>query len=66
MVFFTKNSQFLIFLSAYNNLALRLKLEIINPIVSTLLPSLQDYWLAGFTDADVRRAGRMFYFIFTI
>lgn len=42
---------FLIFLSAYNNLALRLKLEIINPIVSTLLPSLQDYWLAGFTDA---------------
>ena len=52
MVFYTKNSQFLIFLSAYNNLALRLKLEIINPIVSTLLPSLQDYWLAGFTDAE--------------
>ena len=64
--FFYKNSQFLIFLSAYNNLALRMKLKIINPIVSTLLPSLQDYWLAGFTDADVRRAGRMFYFIFTI
>ena len=52
MVFSTKNSQFLIFLSAYNNLALRLKLGIINPIVSTLLPSLQDYWLAGFTDAE--------------
>ena len=52
MVFFTKNSQFLIFLSAYNNLALRMKLEIINPIVSTLLPSLQDNWLAGFTDAE--------------
>jgi hypothetical protein len=42
MVFFTKNSQFLIFLSAYNNLALRMKLEIISPIVSTLLPTLQD------------------------
>lgn len=52
MVFFTQNSQFLIFLSAYNNLALRKKLEIINPIVSTLLPSLQDNWLAGFTDAE--------------
>lgn len=52
MVVFTKNSQFLIFLSAYNNLALRFKLEIINPIVSTLLPTLQDYWLAGFTDAE--------------
>ena len=52
MVFFTKNSQFLIFLSAYNNLALRMKLEIINPIVSTLLPSLQDNWLAGFIDAE--------------
>lgn len=52
MVFFTKNSQFLIFLSAYNNIALRLKLEIINPIVSTLLPTLQDYWLAGLTDAE--------------
>jgi LAGLIDADG endonuclease len=52
MVFFTKNSQFLIFLSAYNNLALRLKLEIIHPIVSILLPTLQDYWLAGFTDAE--------------
>jgi hypothetical protein len=52
MVFFTKNSQFLIFLSAYNYLALRMKLEIINPIVSTLLPTLQDHWLAGLTDAE--------------
>ena len=52
MVFFTKNSQFLIFLSAYNNLALRMKLKIINPIISTLLPNPQDNWLAGFTDAE--------------
>ena len=29
-----------------------MKLKIINPIVSTLLPSLQDNWLAGFTDAE--------------
>ena len=52
MVFFTKNSQFLIFLLAYNNLALRMKLKIINPIISTLLPNPQDNWLAGFTDAE--------------
>lgn len=52
LVFLTKNSQFLIFLSAYNNLALRMKLEIIDPIVNTLLPTLQDSRLAGFTDAE--------------
>jgi hypothetical protein len=52
MVFLTKNSQFLIFLSAYNNMALRMKLEIINPIVDTLLPTLHDHWLAGLTDAE--------------
>ena len=52
MVFLTKNSQFLIFLSAYNNMALRTKLETINPIVDTLLPTLHAHWLAGFTDAE--------------
>jgi len=33
-------------------MALRTKLEIINPIVDTLLPTLHDNWLAGFTDAE--------------
>lgn len=37
-----------------------MKLEIINPIVSTLLPSLQDNWLAGFTDAVRPEAGGCF------
>lgn len=52
MVFFTRYSRFLTFLSVYNDLALRMKLEIINPILDTLLPNLQDHWLAGFTDAE--------------
>lgn len=52
MVFFTRNSRFLTFLSAYNDLALRMKLEIINPIFDTLLPTLQDNWLLGLTDAE--------------
>lgn len=52
MVFFTKNSRFLTFLSVYNDLALRMKLIIINPIFNTVLPTLQDHWLAGFTNAE--------------
>lgn len=52
MVFFTRNSRFLTFLSVYNDLALRMKLQIINPVFNTLLPTLQDHWLAGFTDAE--------------
>ena len=51
MVICTKYSQFLIFLSVYNNLALRLKLELISPIMITLLPTLQDHWLVRFSDA---------------
>ena len=51
MVFFTRNSRFLTFLSAYNDLALRMKLEIINPIFDTLLPTLQDNCLLGLTDS---------------
>lgn len=52
MVFFTRNSRFLIFLSAYNALALRMKLNIIRPIIDTVLPTLDDNWLLGFTDAE--------------
>jgi hypothetical protein len=42
MVFFTRNSKFLIFLSAYNALALRMKLNTVHPILDTLLPTLKD------------------------
>lgn len=52
MVFFTRNAKFLIFLSVYNNKALRMKLELITPIITSILPTLQDHWLAGFTDAE--------------
>lgn len=52
MIIPTRNSKFFTFLSVYNNLALKMKLDIINPILNTLLPTLQDNWLAGFTDAE--------------
>ena len=52
MVFFTRNLRFLSFLSAYNELSLRMKLNIIRPVMETILPTLQDSWLAGFTDAE--------------
>lgn len=52
MVFLTRNQRFLTFLSIYNDIALRMKLNIIEPILNTILPTLQDNWLAGFTDAE--------------
>jgi hypothetical protein len=52
MVFFTKYSRFLTFLSVYNDLALRLKLDLIIPILDTLLPTLQDNWLVGFINVE--------------
>lgn len=52
MVFFTRNSRFLTFLSVFNDLALRFNFNLINPILDTVLPTLQDHWLAGFTDAE--------------
>jgi hypothetical protein len=52
MVFFTRYFRFLTFLSVYNELALRMKLDLINPILETLLPTLQDHWFVGFTDAE--------------
>jgi len=52
MVFFTRNAKFLIFLAAYNLIALRRNLDIIAPIMDTILPTLNDSWLSGFTDAE--------------
>jgi LAGLIDADG endonuclease len=52
MVFFTRNAKFLIFLATYNIIALRRNLDIIPPIMNTILPTLNDAWLSGFTDAE--------------
>ena len=52
MVLFTRNSKFLMFLNAYNAIALRKNLETLTPIIDTVLPTLNDHWLAGFTDAE--------------
>lgn len=52
MVFFTRNARFLTFLSVFNELALRLKFNLINPILDTVLPTLKDHWFAGFSDAE--------------
>jgi hypothetical protein len=52
MVFFTRYFRFLTFISVYNEIALRLKLDLINPIFDTVLPTLNDHWFVGFTDAQ--------------
>jgi hypothetical protein len=51
MVFPTRNARFLIFLAAFNDMALRMKIEIISPKTETVLPTVYDSWLSGFTDA---------------
>ena len=40
------------FLNAYNAIALRKNLDTLTPIIDTILPTLNDHWLAGFTDAE--------------
>jgi len=52
MVFFTRNAKFLIFLATYNLIALQKNLDIVVPIMDTILPTLNDSWLSGFTDAE--------------
>jgi len=42
MVFFTRNAKFLIFLAAYNLIALRRNLDSVVPIMDTILPTLND------------------------
>jgi uncharacterized membrane protein len=42
IIFSTSNSRFLNFLSVYNEIALKIKFNIINPILTTLLPTLHD------------------------
>lgn len=52
IVFPTRNTKFLIFLAAFNDKALRSKIDKIEPISSTIVPTLNDHWLSGFTDAE--------------
>ena len=52
IVFLTRNTRFLIFLATFNDKALRLSMDTINPISKTIIPTLNDYWLSGFTDAE--------------
>jgi hypothetical protein len=52
MVLPTRNARFLIFLATFNDMALRMKMDIVYPITETVLPTLQDSWLSGLTDAE--------------
>lgn len=53
MVLPTRNAKFVLFLSKFNENLLKKNLS--NPIIPlyhTILPSLSDYWLSGFCDAE--------------
>lgn len=52
MVFPTRTARFHTFLSALNEKLLRKDIPIITPIFKTILPSLNDCWLAGITDGE--------------
>nr|YP_010846170.1 LAGLIDADG homing endonuclease [Cyathus stercoreus]WEV87357.1 LAGLIDADG homing endonuclease [Cyathus stercoreus] len=54
MVFPTRNARFLRFLDTFNERSLRiaLKKETLEPITSTILPTLKDNWLAGIIDSE--------------
>lgn len=52
MVFPTRSARFLIFLAAFNERLIKKNLSLIIPITNSLLPTLQDSWLAGITDAE--------------
>lgn len=52
MVFPTRASRFNTFLSALNEKLLKHGEDFIEPIYSTVLPTLSDHWLAGITDGE--------------
>jgi hypothetical protein len=52
MVFLTRNTKFLIFLAKFNDIGLRSGLKTIVPVINTVRPNLNDYWLSGITDAE--------------
>ncbi len=52
MVFPTRNARFLIFLASFNERSIKNKREIILPLNTTVLPSLNDAWISGITDGE--------------
>lgn len=53
MVLPTRNAKFVLFLSKFNESLLKKNLfSPIIPIYDTLMPTLSDYWLSGFCDAE--------------
>ena len=52
MVFPTRNSRFLIFLSYLNDKRMKKKLCTISPLYNCVLPSLNDGWLSGISQAQ--------------
>lgn len=52
MVFFTRTARFQRFLAAFNEKSLKKNKKIIKPLINIILPTLSDYWLSGFTDAE--------------
>lgn len=54
LVFPVRQHKFLLFLNAVNNATFigTLQLSFITPILSTVLPTLRDAWLLGFTDSE--------------
>lgn len=53
MILPTKHIRFIQFLSRFNEFNIKYnKFNIIKPINDTILPSLNDYWISGFTDAN--------------
>jgi hypothetical protein len=52
MVFPTRNARFLTFLSSFNERLLKKNLDMIIPINSCILPSLEDSWISGITDGE--------------
>lgn len=52
MVLPTKSARFNTFLSALNEKLLSKESSMIEPIHSTIMPTLKDWWLTGFTDGE--------------
>lgn len=52
LVFPVRQDKFLKFLTAYNRYIVNRPLPAIVPILNTVLPTLQQAWLAGFTDSE--------------
>ena len=52
MVFPTRNSRFITFMSSFNEKVIKNKEKVILPLYNTVLPSLNDGWISGITDGE--------------